>query len=147
MPKADSWPKFHLQLRARNRCRQIRPLCGGKIRLRLDKKDYKAGDKINLAPFLPYDGTGLVTIERDGVEAFEWFTARAGDATASIEIPEDFEGRGYVGVTFARSTDSPDIYVGPLAYAVAPFTSNIRERDMGLALKAPRQIAPGKTCA
>lgn len=119
-------------------------LCGGKIRLRLDKKDYKAGDKINLALSLPYDGTGLVTIERDGVEAFEWFTARAGDATATIEIPEDFEGRGYVGVTFARSTDSPDIYVGPLAYAVAPFTSNIRERDMGLALKAPRQIAPGE---
>lgn len=119
-------------------------LGGGKIRLRLDKKDYRAGETINLALSVPYDGTGLVTIERDGVEAFEWFAAKAGDVTASIVIPDDFEGRGYVGVTFARSTDSADIYVSPLAYAVAPFTSNVRERDMGLALKAPKQVAPGE---
>ena len=92
---------------------------------------------------LPYDGTGLITLERDGVAAFAWFTARAGDTVQHLTVPEDFEGRGYVNVSFVRAPEAGAAYMTPHTYAVAPFTSNIRQRDMGLSIEAPESALPG----
>ncbi len=122
-------------------------LASGKLRLRLDKADYDAGETIRMHLSVPYDGAGLITLERDGVAAYQWFQAKAGDSVQSIAIPADFEGRGYVNVSFARALSSPDIYMNPHSYAVAPFTANIRERDMGLALRAPEQVRPGEAAS
>lgn len=120
------------------------PLAGGKMRLRLDKDSYNAGDVINLSLGVPYDGAGLISIERDGVAAFSWFKAKAGESTHQIAIPNDFEGKGYVVVSFVRSTDSPAIYMAPHTYAVSPFSANISRRDMNLRVEAPQTILPGK---
>lgn len=118
-------------------------LASGKMRLRLDKTAYAAGETMQLAMSLPYDGTGLITLERDGVAAFAWFTARAGDTVQRLTVPGDFEGRGYVNVSFVRAPDAGAAYMTPHAYAVAPFTSNIRQRDMGLSIEAPDSALPG----
>lgn len=119
----------------------------GKLRLRLDKAEYDAGETIRMYLSLPYDGAGLITLERDGVVAHQWFRAGAGDSVQSVAIPADFEGRGYVNVSFARALTSPDIYMNPHSYAVAPFTANIRGRDMGLSLRAPERVRPGETAS
>lgn len=119
-------------------------LAGGKMRLRLDKNHYAAGDVINISLSVPYTGSGLITLERDGVEAFEWFKAGAGDSAHAIKVPDNFEGKGYVVVSFIRSGESPAIYMSPHTYAVAPFEANIRQRDMGLSLEVPEKTSPGE---
>lgn len=113
------------------------------LRALLDKSEYQAGEKVKVFLSLPYDGTGLLTIERDGVAAHSWFKARAGDSVHSIDIPKDFEGRGYLNVSFVRALSSPNIYMKPYSYAVVPFNVNIAKRDMGLSLKAPALVQPG----
>lgn len=120
-------------------------LASGKMRLRLDKASYAAGDTISLALSLPYDGTGLITLEREGVAAFSWFTAKAGDTVQSIAIPKDFEGRGYVNVSFVRASDSRALYMEPHVYAAAPFSANIVQRDLRLELDAPEAAQPGSS--
>lgn len=120
------------------------PLAGGKMRVRLDKNEYSSGEEINLSIATPYEGTGLISIERDGVAAFEWFEAKPGESARKIRIPSDFEGKGYVVVSFSRSPQSGAIYMSPHSFAVAPFSANITKRDMGLSLDAPSRTLPGQ---
>ena len=120
-------------------------LASGKMRLRLDRESYAAGDTMSLALSLPYDGTGLITLEREDVAAFSWFTAKAGDTVQHIAIPKDFEGRGYVNVSFVRASDSRALYMEPHAYAAAPFSSSIVRHDLALKLEAPGSVQPGSS--
>lgn len=120
-------------------------LAAGKMRMRLDKAAYASGDTMKLALSLPYDGTGLITLEREGVEAFAWFSAKAGDTVQSIAIPKNFEGRGYVNVSFVRAPDSKAVYMEPHTYAAAPFSANIVQRDLGLEVEAPASVQPDST--
>jgi uncharacterized protein YfaS (alpha-2-macroglobulin family) len=48
----------------------------------------------------PYHGSGLITIERDGVYASKWFKSSTNSTVESIKIPEGLEGNAYVNVTF-----------------------------------------------
>lgn len=119
------------------------PLAASKMRIRLDRQEYGAGDEIQVAFALPYAATGLAAIERDGVETFKWFNGHPGDNIIRLKLPETFEGRGYVTLTLMRRADSDAIYMDPLAYALAPFTASLERRDMGLRLEAPQITRPG----
>lgn len=120
-------------------------LAKGDLRIRLDKQQYAPGETIKMRLSTPYAGAGLITIERENVLAQAWFTAQAGESVQEIRIPDDFQGRGYVNVSYARSLDSDVIYMKPHVVAVAPFMSGMDQRDMGLALTAPARTLPGDT--
>lgn len=124
-----------------------RNLAPGALRLRLDKAAYAPGGTIRIALAAPYAGSGLLTVERDGVVAWRWFRAEAGENVQSIDLPPDFEGKGYVTAALIRSPDSPDIYMEPLSSAVAAFSVDPGRRDMGLRLSAPRRVRPGERVA
>lgn len=119
-------------------------LTGSKIRLTLDKSTYNAGDEIRCSLSLPYDASGLLTIEREGVEHFSWFRAKAGESLRTIAIPETFEGQGYVSVVVKRDAESDAIYMDPLGFAVVPFTANIERRNLKPIISAPEAAAPGQ---
>ena len=119
-------------------------LARGNLRLVLDKKTYAPGDVIRMRLSAPFDGSGLITIERDRVLAHAWFTTRAGESVQEIPLPKDFEGAGYVNVSLVRSLQSDAVYMQPHAYAVAPFTAGVEQRDMGLRLEAPAAVRPGQ---
>ncbi len=118
-------------------------LARGNLRLVLDKKSYAPGDTVRLRLSAPFDGSGLITIERDRVLAHAWFTAKAGESVQEIALPRDFEGSGFVNVSFVRSPESPAVYMQPHAYAAAPFSAGVEQRDMGLRLEAPAAVRPG----
>ncbi|MGX8718544.1 MAG: alpha-2-macroglobulin family protein, partial [Desulfovibrio sp.] len=118
-------------------------LAGGSLRLRLENASCEPGGTLTFTLSAPYAGSGLITIEREKVVASKWFTAKAGETTQQITVPEGFEGRGYVCVSFSRSADSDAIYMKPHAYAAAPFNCGLARRDMGLAIDAPQTILPG----
>lgn len=116
-----------------------------KMRAKSDRLEYRGGDVATVALSLPYAGTGLITLERDGVEAFARFSAEAGDTVKTLKIPDDFEGKGYIVTHFVRSIDSPAAYMNPRVCSVIPIMVNAKKRDMGLRLNVPESIEPGET--
>lgn len=114
------------------------------LQIKLSKKDYQAGDEIELSIQAPYTGAGLITIERDKVYAHTWFKT---DKTASVQhitLPKDFEGNGYVNVQFVRDPASDEIYTSPLSYGAVPFATGLGKRTANLKLTASERVKPGE---
>ena len=115
------------------------------LQIKLNKKDYQAGDDIELSIQAPYVGAGLITIERDKVYAHAWFKT---DKTASVQhitLPKDFEGNGYVSVQFVRDPSSDEIYTSPLSYGTVPFATGLGKRTAKVKLTATELAKPGDT--
>ena len=115
------------------------------LQVKLSKKDFSAGEEIELSIQAPYVGSGLITIERDRVYTHTWFTTKTTASTQKITLPKDFEGNGYVTVTFIRDAGSEEIYSSPLAYGVQPFSVNLDRRKLKTTVKAPDLVKPGDT--
>jgi uncharacterized repeat protein (TIGR01451 family) len=111
---------------------------------KLSKPEYRAGEEIEVQITAPYTGAGLITIERDKVYATQWFQAKSTSTIQKIRLPADFEGNGYVNVTFARGLDSHEIYMSPLSYTVLPFKVDQEARHTRLTISAPALAVPGQ---
>ncbi|MGB8355807.1 MAG: MG2 domain-containing protein, partial [Chthoniobacteraceae bacterium] len=112
--------------------------------VKLNRKQYNAGDDIEVNITAPYTGSGLITIERDKVYAHTWFKADKTGSVQHIRLPEGFDGTGYVNVSFIRALDSKEIFMSPLSYAVAPFTANLEKRRLKIDLNAIKEAKPGE---
>ncbi|MBW6477457.1 MAG: alpha-2-macroglobulin, partial [Chromatiales bacterium] len=117
------------------------------LRLRLDKTDYRPGEWIELNITAPYTGSGLISIESDRVHAFSWFRSDRQSSMQRIRVPEGLEGNAYLNVAFVRAADSPEIFVSPLSYAVAPFTIDRSQRQLKLDIETPERARPGEELA
>jgi uncharacterized protein YfaS (alpha-2-macroglobulin family) len=115
------------------------------LQVKLRKKDFGPGEEIELSIQAPYVGSGLITIERERVYSHVWFTSKTTASTQKITLPKDFEGNGYVTVTFIRDAGSDEIYSSPLAYGVQPFSVNLDRRKLKAMVKAPDLVKPGDT--
>lgn len=114
------------------------------LSIQLDKQEYQAGEEIELQITAPYAGSGLITIERDKVYSSQWFKTEHTNSVQKIRIPPDFEGNGYVNVTFARDWNSPDIFVSPLSYSVESFKVSYEKHAIHLELGTPALAKPGQ---
>ncbi len=114
------------------------------LQIKLDKSDYAAGEAIQVSIKAPYTGAGLITIERDRVHAYKWFSTSATATVQSIQIPPGIEGSAYVNVSFIRASDSREIYTSPLSYGVVPFSINKSQRSNPLLLKAEQELLSGR---
>lgn len=112
--------------------------------LKLNRKDYKAGETIEMHITAPYTGSGLISIESDRVHAWKWFRTDTTATLQTIVIPENLEGNAYVNVAFVRDAASREIFTAPLSYAVAPFTIDRGKRTLGVNLNAPPGVRPGE---
>ena len=113
------------------------------LEVKMNRREYGPGDEIVLEITAPYAGTGLVTIERDRVYAFEWFRSETNQALTRIRVPAELEGNAYLSVAFVRDIDDEEIFVSPLSYAVAPFAIDPGARRLDITLEAPRRARPG----
>lgn len=114
------------------------------LQIKLNKTDYSAGEEIELQIKAPYTGAGLITIERDRVYAYKWFSTSSTGSVARIRVPADLEGNGYVNVTFVRAMDSPEIFTSPLSYGVMPFSVSRAKRTNPVTLEATELVRPGE---
>jgi len=114
------------------------------LEIKLDAKEYRAGDEIAVSVTAPYSGYGLITIEREKVYGYSWFQTNTAASIQRIRLPEGFEGSGYVNVAFVRALDSKEIFVSPLSYGVVPFTANIEKRRLKIDLQAAATAKPGE---
>lgn len=115
------------------------------LNVQLNQSEYKAGDDIALQITAPYTGSGLITLERDRVYAAQWFTTKNTSSLQKIHIPADFQGNGYVNVSFIRAWESPELFISPLSYSAVPFTVNHQAQEIQIALKTPKVARPGET--
>ncbi len=111
---------------------------------KLSKQEYKPGEDVEVSITAPYTGSGLLTIERDKVYAYTWFTATTTSSVQKIKVPADMEGNGYLNVTFVRGLDSKEIYMSPLSYSVLPFSINKEARRTDITIDAPKVSEPGR---
>lgn len=114
------------------------------LEIKLDRKEYNAGDEIAVSVTAPYSGYGLVTIEREKVYGYSWFQTNTASSIQHIRLPQGFEGSGYVNVAFVRALDSREIFVSPLSYGVVPFTANIEKRRLKIDLQTAAKAKPGE---
>lgn len=117
------------------------------LELKLPRREFRAGEEVEVAITAPYAGAGLITLERDRVCAQTWFTSAGTSSVQRIRIPDDFEGTGYVNVSFVRALDSREVFMSPLSYAVERITVNREHRRLDLHLDVPAQAKPGEPLA
>jgi len=125
---------------------QENPALGEKtdLNLKLSKSKVVPGENLQVSLQAPYDGYGLITIEREKTFAWKWFRATRGMSLQEIQIPADFAGYGYINVSFVRSLSAPEIYASPLSYAVAPFRCVPAQRQIKLSMEVPKTSKPGE---
>jgi len=114
------------------------------LEIKLNAKEYNAGDEIAVSVTAPYSGYGLITIEREKVYGYSWFQTTTASSIQHIRLPQGFEGSGYVNVAFVRALDSKEIFVSPLSYGVVPFTANIEKRRLKIDLQTAAKAKPGE---
>jgi len=115
------------------------------LQLVLKKNDVDAGEDLELQIKAPYTGAGLITVERDKVLAYKWFKTTTTASVQTIKVPEALEGNGYVSVAFIRGLDSPEVFMSPLSYGVAPFTLSRVRRTAKVSVQTSDLIKPGET--
>ncbi|HLS81802.1 MAG TPA: alpha-2-macroglobulin, partial [Steroidobacter sp.] len=114
------------------------------LELTLSKRDYRPGEEVELSIRAPYAGSGLITIERERVYAWRWFTAESASSVQRIRLPEELEGSAYVSVAFVRDPASSEIYTSPLSYGVQPFSIDVNARRNIVTVESPERIKPGE---
>lgn len=117
------------------------------LQLRLDQDSYAPGAVLAVSIRAPYTGAGLITIERDKVYTHRWFKTDSTSSVQHIRLPMELEGNAYVNVQFVRDGASPEVYMSPLSYAVAPLKISLDARRIPLTISAAKQIEPGQSLA
>jgi uncharacterized protein YfaS (alpha-2-macroglobulin family) len=110
----------------------------------MNKNDFRNGEEIELMIKAPYAGSGLITIERDKVYAYRWFSSSGETSMQRITVPADLEGNGYVNVHYLRSQSSPEIFMPPLSYGAVPFSISRENRTNRITLDVPAEAKPGQ---
>lgn len=106
------------------------------LQVNIDNKEYQAGSSLRAAIKTPYEGAGLITLEREKVYAEKWFNADKGNIIEEIEIPKDLEGKAYLNVVYFRGMEDGEIFTEPCASVVLPFTVDTAKRRLDLDLTA-----------
>jgi uncharacterized protein YfaS (alpha-2-macroglobulin family) len=114
------------------------------LSVKLNKAEFAPGEDIEMQVTAPYTGSGLITIERDKVYASQWFTTKTTGSVQKIHIPADFKGNGYINIAFVRDLNSPEIFMSPLSYSIAPFAVTHPDQEIKIDLQTPALARPGE---
>jgi uncharacterized protein YfaS (alpha-2-macroglobulin family) len=122
------------------------------LEITLNKGDFVPGEEIEIMVKAPYRGSGLITIERDKVYAYKWFSSGSGGTApgdgetilTTITAPRDLEGNGYVNIQFIRAQSSPEIFMSPLSYGAVPFSMSRESRTNQIKLDIAGEAKSGE---
>ncbi len=116
----------------------------GELLIKFADKKWLPGEELEFSLTTPFTGAGLITIERDGVLAEQWFKCDTKSSVQKIKLPENLEGGAYLSVVMARSLDSPDVFLNPLASGIASIAAARGKREMTVTLDSPDRVRPGE---
>ncbi|HJU39340.1 MAG TPA: alpha-2-macroglobulin, partial [Tahibacter sp.] len=122
-----------------NRGKEARP---DKVKLALDKEQYKAGDTVKVTVTPPHAGSGILVVESDKL----LYTRRIDvKDTATFEIPvtADWERHDvYVSALVLRGGSAASKITPARAVGVAHVTMDRRDRKIAVEVTAPPQMKP-----
>ncbi|MDC8015197.1 alpha-2-macroglobulin family protein [Tahibacter soli] len=122
-----------------NRGKEARP---DKIKLALDKEQYKAGDTVKVTVTPPHAGSGILVVESDKL----LFTQRVDvkdSATFEIPVTADWERHDvYVSALVLRGGSAASKITPARAVGVAHVTMDRRDRKIAVEVTAPPQMKP-----
>lgn len=119
----------------------------GELEIKFPNKEWLPGEELEFSLTTPFTGAGLITIERDTVLREMWFKCDAKSSVQKIRLPDHLEGGAYLHVVMARSLDSPDVFLNPLASGVMPVPAARGSREMKVTLDTPERVRPGERLA
>ncbi len=111
--------------------------------IKLESADLNPGSVAKVFIKAPYEGYGLITVERDRLYTYKWFKTSELSTVQTIQIPEDIEGNGYINVMYARSASSEEIFMSPFCYGAVPFSVGREKRTNSINLEFPSEIKSG----
>ena len=114
------------------------------LQIALSKKDYAPGEDIELSLVAPYAGAGLITIERERVLSWQWFSSATTASVQKIKLPPGLEGSAYVHVVFLRDPASDEVHSSPMSYGAVPISVAIDARRATLTVQAQNKLKPGE---
>jgi len=117
------------------------------LNIKLNKAQYLPDEEIEIAINAPYTGSGLITIEKDKVYSWQWFSTDTTSSVQKIRLPAEMEGNGYINVQFVRDVNSDEIFMSPLSYGVMPFKISTKARQNALSVSVPEVMKPGENLA
>lgn len=119
----------------------------GELEITFPEKKWLAGEELEFSLTTPFTGAGLITVERDSVLVSQWFKCDTKSSVQKIRLPENLEGGAYLSVVMARSLDSPDVFLNPLASGIVPIPAARGQREMAVTLESPARVRPGERLA
>ncbi len=115
------------------------------LELNVENADFAPGEQAKIYIKAPYKGNGLITIEKDKVYAYKWFTQDSLTSVQSITIPKELEGNGYINVMFKRDYESDEIFMSPFCYGAVPFSVSREAKTQKINLSVPAEVKSGET--
>ncbi len=119
----------------------------GELGIKFADKQWLPGEELEFSLTTPFAGAGLITVERDTVLEELWFKCDSKSSVQKIRLPDNFEGGAYLHVVMARSLDSPDVFLNPLASGIMPIPAARGNREMAVTINAPDRVRPGQRLA
>ncbi len=122
-----------------NRGSDARP---DKVKLSLDKTQYRAGDKLKVTLTPPHDGKGVLMVESDHMLYVQDIEAKAG-STFEIPVTQEWERHDvYVTALVFRGGSAPSKITPARAVGVAHVPMDRRDRRVSVGLSIPQQMRP-----
>ncbi|MBN1808980.1 MAG: hypothetical protein JW909_07910 [Planctomycetes bacterium] len=113
--------------------------------LTLDKPLYRPGDTALLAIRAPFDGTALVTLEKDTVIRHFTVPVKDGSADCSIPVDENLRPNAFLTATLIRPVAAEKDWMPHRASGVARLDIDCSDRKLILSLTSPQDARPGGT--
>lgn len=99
------------------------------LQVKLNKSDYENGEYIEMEIRSPYLGSGLITIERDRIYAYQWFKMDKQTKIIKVKVPKGLEGNAFININLSRGKKSKEIYMSPFSYGAFGFTVSRKKRQ------------------
>lgn len=113
------------------------------LEISLEQKEVKAGQNVDVFIKAPYEGSGLITIEKDKVYTWKWFKTKELSSVQTINIPSNVEGNVYINVMYMRDINSKEIFMSPFCYGAVSVNIDREKRTDVIKLDVPEEIKSG----
>ncbi len=113
-----------------------------KLEIALDKKSYKAGDKltVNLSP--KHDGKALVAVIEDHVLAMKTVDVSKSGTKVDFEVGKDWGAGAYVTAMFYRPLDEKARRMPTRSIGMAWLKPDLEQKKLKISMNVPEKIRP-----
>ena len=112
-----------------------------KVDITFDKAAYEPGEKAHILFKTPFDGTMLVTVERNKVLSYRYLKAEKNTATMDLTVQDEFMPNVYIAAVLFRKVNTLTI---PLlvGHGFAPLFAEKKSNKLSVSISAPEKIRP-----